>query len=152
MRLSDKGYDFIKNLEPYSNKPYRNQSGVLVVGINHTGDDIDESKTYSDEELKDMFYKDNKSIEDDVNLIYDERFMFSNMFDACFSFALNVGNISNTDLGRMIQKNPYDDNLRDFWKYTYTSGGKNKTLVERRKSEIKMYFNCDDYIKHNITN
>ena len=62
------------------------------------------------------------------------------MFDACFSFAYNVGNISKTELGRMISNNPYDDRLREFWEYTYTNGKKNKVLVGRRKKEVELYF------------
>ena len=62
------------------------------------------------------------------------------MFDACFSFAYNVGNISKTELGRMISNNPYDDRLREFWEYTYTNGKKNKGLVARRKKEVELYF------------
>lgn len=62
------------------------------------------------------------------------------MFDAMFCFAFSVGKISTTDLGQMIRKNPYDDRIRDFWRYTYTKANKNRILSDRRQREVKYYF------------
>ena len=140
MHLSDNGYNFLKSLEGYTNKPYKDSNGLYSVGLGHNGKDVKPNKIYTDEEIAEIFAKDKIRFEEDVNKIYDKRFMNQNMFDACFCFAYNVGNISTTDLGKMIANNPYDDRLRDFWKYTYTNGGKNKGLVERRKKEVELYF------------
>lgn len=140
MHLSKNGYEFLKSVEGYKNKPYKDTNGLYSVGVGHNGKDVNPNHIYSDAEIAALFEKDKKRFEADVNKIYDKRFMNQNMFDACFSFAYNVGNISNTDLGRMIEKNPYDDRIKDFWKYTYTNGGKNKVLLERRKKEVALYF------------
>lgn len=119
-------------------------NGLYTVGLGHNGKDVNPDKIYTDEEIRNFFETDKVKIEKDVNKVFDSRFMNQNMFDACFLFAYNVGGISTTDLGKMIMKNPFDDNLAEFWKYTYTNGLKNKVAVERRKKEIALYF--QDYL------
>ena len=131
-KLSESGYQFLLSVEEYRTKPISDSTGQLCVGIHHVGKDIIPNKIYTDEEIDEFFQKDKSAIEEDVNKIFDSRFMTQNMFDACFSFAFNVGNISQTELGKMIAKNPYDDRLREFWAYTYTNGKKNQKLVNRR--------------------
>ena len=140
MHLSENGYNFLKSIEGYKHKPYKDSNGLYSVGLGHNGKDVNPNKIYTDEEIKKLFEKDKIRFEADVNKIFDEKFMNQNMFDACFSFAYNVGNIAKTELGRMISNNPYDDRLREFWEYTYTNGKKNKGLVARRKKEVELYF------------
>ena len=138
--LSKEGFEFLKTLEICRYKPKMDSSGQLVVGYRHYGDDIDPQHEYTEEEIMDFFEKDRIEYEEDVRNIFDPNFMTQNMFDACFCFAFSIGSITGTELGKMILKNPYDDRLRDFWKYTYTSGKKNKALVMRRIKEVNYYF------------
>lgn len=138
--LSDNGYAFLKSVEGYRNKPYKDSNGLYSVGLGHNGKDVNPNKVYSDEEIKELFDKDKVKFEADVNKVFDDKLMTQNMFDAMFSFAYNVGHINNTELGRMIKKNPYDDRIKDFWEYTWTNGQKNKGLVARRKKEVLLYF------------
>lgn len=120
--------------------PRLDGSGKYVVGLRHFGEDIDPTRRYTQEEIYQFFETDKIPYEDDVNEIFDPVFMTQNMFDAMFCFAFSVGKISSTDLGQMIRKNPYDDRIRDFWRYTYTKANKNKILSERRQKEVKFYF------------
>ncbi len=143
MSLSQQGYEFLLTLEKKSLIPKLDSNGYYTVGIQHNGPDVDPNKTYTEEEVDALFEKDKKFFEDDVNEIYDPIFMTQRMFDACFCFAFSVGRISGTDLGNIIKKNPYDDRISDFWKYTYTQGYKNKTLVARRLKEVEYYFGDD---------
>lgn len=139
-RLSESGYEFLKSVEGVRLVPYKDGKGRWAVGFGHNGPDVKPGKKYTEAEIKKLFDADKVRFEKDVNKIFDEKFMNQNMFDACFSFAYNVGNISSTDLGRMIAANPYDDRLRAFWAYTYTDGGRNRGLVNRRKKEALLYF------------
>lgn len=139
-RLSEEGFKFLLTLEKWRTTPKMDGTGQWTVGLRHTGDDVEPEREYTDEEILEMFEEDRGFYEDDVRSIFDPKFMTQNMFDACFFFAFSVGGISGTELGRMIEKNPYDDRLRDFWKYTYTSGKKNKALVMRRIKEVNYYF------------
>ena len=138
--LSEEGFKFLLTLEKWRTVPKLDGSGQWTVGLRHTGDDVEPEREYSDDELMQLFETDREFYEDDVRSIFDPKFMTQNMFDACFCFAFSVGGISGTELGKMIEKNPYDDRLRDFWKYTYTQGKKNKALVMRRIKEVNYYF------------
>ena len=143
MSLSQQGYEFLLTLEKKSLIPKLDSNGYYTVGIRHNGPDVDPNKIYTEEEVDALFEEDKKFFENDVNEIYDPIFMSQRMFDACFCFAFSVGRISGTDLGNIIKKNPYDDRISDFWKYTYTQGYKNKALVARRLKEVEYYFGDD---------
>lgn len=65
--------------------------------------------------------------------------MTQNMYDALFSFTYDVGKLENTELGKMIKKNPFDERIPEFWEYTYTSNYKNTIAVKRRKMESVLY-------------
>lgn len=143
IELSFNGYKFLVAITGYRTKPYKNSEGVYTVGFRHTGDDVIPGKIYTDEEIYDFFMEDKKQLEEDVRKIFDPRFMTQHMFDACFCFAYSVGGISNTELGKMISKNPYDDRIKATWEYTYTNGKKNKSLTRRREREVEYYFKED---------
>ena len=138
--ISERGIAFLKELSGYTNIPKIDSYGNYIVGLGHKVDISEIGTVYSDDDLKKFFNDDKIKYEDDVNKIFDDRFMDQNMFDACFFFAFDIGNISNTDLGHIIAKNPYDDSLREFWRYTYTNGYKNKAMIDRRRKEVRYYF------------
>ena len=138
--LSPEGYQFLLSLENPRMTPRLDSNGKYVVGLRHYGDDINPEHRYTPEEIAEFFETDKIPYENDVNEIFDPVFMTQNMFDAMFCFAFSVGRITGTDLGQMIRKNPYDDRIRDFWRYTYTKANKNKILSERRQKEVKYYF------------
>lgn len=143
MSLSQYGYEFLLTLEKKRFIPKLDSNGYYTVGLRHNSPDVDPEREYTEEEVDAFFEEDKKMYEDDVNEIYDPVFMNQRMFDACFCFAFSVGRISGTDLGNLIKKNPYDDRIWDFWRYTYTQGKKNKALVMRRIKEVNYYFGED---------
>lgn len=142
--LSENGFRILRELEKPRHAACRDSGGKVVVGFRHTGNDVIDGRIYTDQEIMDFFNSDKARIEHDVNKIYDPLFMNQNMFDACFLFAFSVGNISNTELGRIISKNPYDDRLHTMWLSTYTNSGKSKNLVKRRQIEHDLYFKFPD--------
>lgn len=138
--LSEEGYRLLLRLEQPRLTPRLNGSGRYVVGLRHTGDDIDPDRRYTPEEIATFFETDKIPYEADVNRIFDPVFMTQHMFDAMFCFAFSVGKISTTELGQMIQRNPYDDRIRDFWCYTYTKANRDRLLSDRRQKEVDYYF------------
>ena len=138
--LSENGYQLLLSLERPKSVPRADSSGRYIVGLRHTGEDIEPEHRYTPEEIADFFETDKVTYENDVNEIFDPIFMTQNMFDAMFCFAFSVGKISSTELGQMIRKNPYDDRIRDFWRYTYTQANRNRQLSERRAREVEYYF------------
>lgn len=120
MTLSQEGYEFLLTLEKKRTVPRLDSNGEYTVGLRHNGGDVDPDREYTEEEIDAFFEKDRKMYEEDVNELYDPVFMNQRMFDACFCFAFSVGRITGTDLGNLIKRNPYDDRIWDFWRYTYT--------------------------------
>lgn len=148
MTLSQEGYEFLLTLEKKRTVPRLDSNGEYTVGLRHNGGDVDPDREYTEEEIDAFFEKDRKMYEEDVNELYDPVFMNQRMFDACFCFAFSVGRITGTDLGNLIKRNPYDDRIWDFWRYTYTQGGRNKALVMRRNKEVQYYFSEPGDIIH----
>ena len=141
MKTSKCGIEFIISHEGFCRKACKcvETEKYYTIGYGHYGADVKSDMTITKESAIKLLKKDLAKFEEKVNK-YSGYNWTQNEFDALVSFAYNVGNISTTDLGKMIANNPYDDRLRDFWKYTYTNGGKNKGLVERRKKEVELYF------------
>lgn len=139
IKLSNNGFKFLLSVEDVKFIPYKNKKGEYVVGLNHMGDDIIPGKLYTEEEIQEFFERDKSSIEEEVNKVFDARFMTQNMYDALFSFTYDVGKLENTELGKMIKKNPFDERIPEFWEYTYTSNYKNTIAVKRRKMESVLY-------------
>lgn len=138
-KLSENGYNFLLQQEEIKTKPYLDSDGMYRVGLNHKGLEINPLHEYTMEEIRMLFEQDRGAIEEDVNKIFDPKFMTQNMFDACFSFAYSIGGIiSTTELGKLIQMNPYSDQIRDIWSQTYIQ--KSPKLAQRRQREIKLYF------------
>ena len=97
--LSQEGFNLLKGFEGFKNKPYHLKGEkYYTVGLGHYGPDVNPNKIYTDAECMAFFEKDKKRFEEDVNKIYDKRFMNQNMFDACFCFAyMRIGEILNAD-------------------------------------------------------
>ena len=56
MHLSDNGYNFLKSLEGYTNKPYKDSNGLYSVGLGHNGKDVKPNKIYTDEEIAEKYH------------------------------------------------------------------------------------------------
>lgn len=137
--LSENGLNFIKRHEGYQEKSYRNKNEkYYTVGYGHYGPDVMANTTYSEAQCSAFLQNDITSKSKDVNKIYDsDKGMTQNMFDAMTSFAYNHGNISNTELGKLIKNNPNDNAIIKKWQSSYTVNG---ILSKRRTEEVNLYF------------
>lgn len=143
-RLSYNGFRFLVAVNGFTTKPRLSSDGQYVVGIRHILSEDDEIRTYTDREIFNFFLQDKHIFEDDVNLVFDSRFMNQNMGDAMLSFCVQVGNISNTELGKKIFRNPFDfQSLKPIFTSTYTNSKKSPNLVNRRRREFELY--CSEF-------
>ena len=55
MHLSENGYNFLKSIEGYKNKPYKDSNGLYSVGLGHNGKDVNPNKIYTDEDSRKDF-------------------------------------------------------------------------------------------------
>ena len=147
MKLSDKGYDLIKQFEGYSDRPYKCPAGIPTIGYGNTYypngktvklTDKQITREYANEMLQfvaDNFAKDVlKSVKSNITV---------NQLNALTSFAYNLGmtNFRNSTLLKLVNNNPNDGMIaKEFLKWNKANGKELKGLTNRRIAESALYF------------
>ena len=147
MKLSDKGYDLIKQFEGYSDRPYKCPAGIPTIGYGNTYypngksvklTDPKITKEYANEML--AFVADNfakevlKAVKSNITV---------NQLNALTSFAYNLGmtNFRNSTLLKLVNINPNDAMIaKEFLKWNKANGKELKGLTNRRIAESALYF------------
>jgi len=149
MNLSQAGTDFIKRRECKDGVPnlfaYRCQAGVLTIGYGHTGDDVYEGQTITEDRAELLFDLDNDSAERAVSIACPKTTQAQ--FDAMVSLAFNVGNagFKRSSVCRLHNKGQYAQAGQAFalWnKRRNPETGKleeSRGLTARRAMEAAMY-------------
>lgn len=140
MEISEKGINFIKEVEGCELKAYKCSSGVWTIGYGHTGTDIKQGKEISLEKaeryLKNDLIRFCKAVNDLVTVELTQ-----NQFDALVSFVFNVGvgAFSSSTMLRLLNEKKYKDAANQFDRWIYSGGKVSDGLIRRRKME-KSYF------------
>lgn len=148
IRTSEQALEIIGNAEGCRRDAYKCPADVLTVGIGSTeasGEKIDPTRKYSDQEIADRWRKDIKIAESCVihnveHRTYGKRPLPQGLFDALVSITFNVG------CGKMKQSTMYQkaragnvvgacDELR---KWVYAGGKKLRGLEIRREKERQL--------------
>lgn len=147
MKLDSSGLQFIKSLEGCKLTAYRDVGGTLTIGIGHTGKDVKEGMTITEEQAMSIFKKDIAKFEKHVNK-YNEIYKFNqNQFNSLVSFAFNIGNIDQLTMNgtRTIQ-----EISNKITSYTYCNGKYSSGLYNRRRKEQQLFneqvFSKDDVV------
>jgi lysozyme len=147
MKLSDKGYELIKQFEGYSDRPYKCPAGIPTIGFGNTYypsgikvklTDKQITKEYANEMLK--FVAD-KFAEDVLKVVKSN--ITINQLNALTTFAYNLGitNFRNSSLLKLVNNNPNDANIaKEFLKWNKANGKELKGLTNRRIAESALYF------------
>lgn len=142
LTIGTKGLDLIKGFEKLRLDVYNDGYGYLTVGWGHLvgkneklklGDKITAAR--ADELLKSDL---SKAIADVKRFVKVP--LTQNQFDACVSFAFNLGSFSEapTLLSRINSKN-FKSAAEAFGRYIYSSGEKSNGLIRRREAERKLF-------------
>ena len=132
----------IKRFEGLELKAYRCPAGIWTIGYGHTGSDVREGMTISEEEADRLLASDLEAFERAVSRLVRVPIV-QNRFDALVSFCYNVGegNFERSTLLRKVNANPDDRSIADEFKRWNKAGGKPvKGLTERRLAEALLYF------------
>lgn len=147
MKLSDKGYDLIKQFEGYSDRPYKCPAGIPTIGYGNTYypngvkvklTDKQITKEYANEML--AFVADNFS-KDVLKVVKSN--ITVNQLNALTAFAYNLGmtNFRNSSLLKLVNHNPNDALIaKEFLKWNKANGKELKGLTNRRIAESALYF------------
>jgi lysozyme len=147
MKLSQSGYDLIKEFEGLSLKPYKCSAGVPTIGYGSTYYENGVRVTMSDVPIT-------KERAFDLLKINASRFAIKvdnllkkpvtqNQFNALVSFAYNVGSgaLASSTLLKLVNNNPNDANIaKEFLKWNKAGGNAVKGLTNRRIKESALYF------------
>lgn len=147
MKLSQSGYDLIKEFEGLSLKPYKCSAGVPTIGYGSTYYENGVRVTMNDAPIsKDRAF--------DLLKITASRFAIKvenllkkpvtqNQFNALVSFAYNVGSgaLASSTLLKLVNVNPNDAMIaKEFLKWNKVSGKPIQGLTNRRMKESALYF------------
>jgi lysozyme len=147
MKLSQSGYDLIKEFEGLSLKPYKCSAGVPTIGYGSTYYENGVRVTMNDAPIsKDRAF--------DLLKITASRFAIKvenllkkpvtqNQFNALVSFAYNVGSgaLASSTLLKLVNINPNDAMIaKEFLKWNKAGGKSIQGLTNRRIKESALYF------------
>lgn len=140
MDISEKGINLIKSFEGCSLTAYKCPAGVWTIGYGHTGRDVKEGLTITQEQAEALLKQDLKIHCKNVsNLVKIP--LSQNEFDALVSFEYNVGygNFSKSTMLKFLNFGNKKDAVSEFDKWIYAAGKPLNGLKNRRKKE-KSYF------------
>ena len=143
MKTSEIVKNKIKEWEGCRLKAYRCPAGILTIGYGHTGADVSEDMTITQDEADRLFDKDIESFEGQVRSVIGPVNLRQCQWDAVVSLAYNigVGALSRSILLRKIRSNPDNPAIRDEFRRWNRGGGRVLAgLTKRREWEARRYF------------
>ena len=148
MKISQTGIDLIKSFEGLELTAYKCPAGIVTIGYGSTyypdkspikmGDKL-KDKQAAEELLKVTL----QSFESTINGLFYNITLNQNQFDALVCFVYNIGPnaFAASTLLKKAKVNPNDKAIQlEFNKWINSGGKKSKGLIDRRKTESKLYF------------
>lgn len=140
MRTSQKGIDFIKEMEGVRLKPYRDVVGILTWGVGHAQQKGETPPVEMTEEEADALLADDLlRFELAVSGIGAD--LTQNEFDACVSLAFNigVGNFTKSTLAKLLVAGNQDAAAEQFVRWNKAGGKIVDGLTNRRLKERELF-------------
>lgn len=140
MQISEKGLNLIKNFEGCRLKAYKCPAGVLTIGYGHTGKDVKEGLTITQEQAE--HYLQNDVIIHSANVSRLVKVPITqNQFDALVSFEYNVGygNFASSTMLKLINKNKFPEAAQQFDRWVYANKKRLEGLAKRRQAEKELF-------------
>lgn len=140
MKVSEKGLDLIRKFEGLRLESYRCPANVLTVGYGHTGPDVQEGMTITEEQANDLLWRDVRVAERCVNGAVTVP-LTQGEFDALCSFVYSVGcaRFRNSSLLRRLLDSDYDRAADEILRWVYADGKKLNGLLARREAEKERF-------------
>lgn len=141
MLISRNGIELIKRFEGCKLTAYKCPAGVLTIGYGHTGDDVTEGLTISQEDANDLLFDDVLCFENGVNNLVKGLDLSQGMFDALVCFAYNVGldNLKKSTLLKLLKDGKVLEASEEFVKWNKSNGKVLDGLTKRRAAEADLF-------------
>ena len=148
MRLSSKGLDLIKEFEGLELTAYRCPANILTIGYGHTGSDVKEGLTITEEQANRYLASDTESAQQCVSSFVVAK-LNQNEYDALVSFTFNVGPTAfiNSTLLKLLNEGVTRVVVSAEFLRWVKAGGEEASpgLVRRREAERKLFL---EKVKH----
>ena len=148
MNIGAAGIALIKEFEGCKLRAYQDGGGVWTIGWGHTGQEVVEGLTWTQEEADAALMGDLEEAVEGVNRLVMVP-LTQNEFDALVSFAFNVGTdidadtkaegLGDSTLLRKLNESDYDGAAREFAKWNKDNGKIVAGLTRRRMAETALF-------------
>ena len=137
MNLSAIGETLIKSFEQFRAKAYQDEGGIWTAGWGHTGPDVVEGTTCTDQQAQDWFLADVR----EAVRVNQELPCNQYQFDAVVSFTFNVGigAEQHSTLVKLIHAGDMDGAANEFLKWNHVNGKVSAGLTRRRQAERDLF-------------
>ncbi|TXH56271.1 MAG: lysozyme [Desulfurellales bacterium] len=141
MRLSKAGENFIIREEGMVLHTYKDQIGVLTIGVGHTGPDVKEGQVITEDEARSIFRRDVERFENCVRKGVPNLRLEQCQFDALVSFAFNVGcgNFASSTLLKLLNQGKISEAAEQFQRWNKAGGKVLPVLTRRRAREARLF-------------
>jgi lysozyme len=144
MQMNDAGYALLKSFEQCRLMAYRDQGGVWTIGWGHTGPEVEQGLTWTQQQADTALVDDvNRTVDELLDMIEPE--LSDNQFSACVCLAYNIGTHAfyGSSALPLINGGLLDDVPRaiELWNKVRINGALHisRGLVRRRAAEIALW-------------
>lgn len=140
MNISEAGLQLIQSHEGCRLKAYRDSVGVLTIGYGHTGADVDEDTTWTQQEADAALLADVGRFEACVNSLFVP-VLTQGQFDALVSFSFNLGckALRDSTLRRKLSEGDIEGAAAEFARWNKAGGHVLAGLTSRRADEAALF-------------
>lgn len=140
-KINDAGLSLLKEFEGCKLTSYRDQGGVLTIGYGHTGTDVEEGQTITQEQADSLLQENVQSTSNRVEALTQDADLNDNQFSAlvCLTYNIGIGNFQKSKLLRLIRLDQLDLSADEFVRWSTIHGVPNKGLLRRRTAEKSLF-------------
>lgn len=140
MQYSKQGLALTENFESCRLTAYRDIKGVLTIGYGHTGSDVTEGLTWTQDQADMQLVCDTQSAVNTVNRLVTAP-MTQGVFDSLVDFVFNVGsgNFAGSTLLKLLNSGDTESAAQQFERWDYAGGVQIAGLLRRREAEANEF-------------
>ena len=138
MTINKSALDIIKESEGFSNKAYKDSTGILTIGYGTTAN-VKPDDVITKQQAENFLIRDAKTFGDIINKNV-KRKLTKNQFSALLSLVYNIGGgaFQKSTLLKKLNAGATVDELRPHWLAWRNAGGK-PILLSRRQKEFDIF-------------
>ena len=141
MDYDQTGLLFTEHAEGCKLTAYQDQKGVWTIGTGHTGEDVYEGLTITQEQADAFLHSDIQTAVAGVNAALAGVSLTQDEFDACvdLTFKIGVHAFTESTVARCLNAGDFDGAAQAFFLWDKCGGQYNQGLFNRRTAEVGLF-------------